>query len=64
MLARKKYVWNELDLILVGADGSRGAGDPHPEPSHVQQQTEELQAGDREARERLCKYFNFFLNLF
>lgn len=40
----------------AGADGPRGAGDPHPEPSHVQQQIEELQAGGREAGERLCEY--------
>lgn len=40
----------------AGTDGPGGARDPHPEPSHVQQQTEELQAGSREAGERLCKY--------
>lgn len=42
----------------AGADGPGGARDPHPESSHVQQQTEELQAGDGEAWERLCKYLN------
>lgn len=40
----------------AGADGPGGAGDPHPEQSHAQRQTEELQAGDGEAWERLCKY--------
>lgn len=38
-----------LIVVLAGADGPGGAGDPHPEPSHVQQQTEELQAGRRKA---------------
>lgn len=42
--------------VSAGADGPGGARDPRPEPSHVQQQAEELQAGDGEARERLCKY--------
>lgn len=45
------YLW-----VLAWADGPGGAWDPHPEPSHVQQQTEELQTGDGEAWERLCKY--------
>lgn len=35
--------------VLAGTNGSGGAGDSHPEPSHVQQQTEELQAGSRKA---------------
>lgn len=49
---------NELRHLWVSAraDGPGGARDPRPEPSHVQQQAEELQAGDGEARERLCKY--------
>lgn len=47
-----------IALVSAGADGPGGAGDPHPEPSHVQQQTEELQAGDGEAGERLRKYLN------
>lgn len=42
----------------AGTDGPGGARDPYPEPSHVQQQTEELQAGSGEAGERLCKYFS------
>lgn len=35
--------------FLAGADGPGGAGDSHPESSHVQQQAEELQAGNGEA---------------
>lgn len=60
------FFFNELALlwVLAGADGPGGAGDPCPESSHVQQQTEKLQAGNGEARERICKYFVEYLVMF
>lgn len=43
-------------MCLVGADGPGGARDPHPEQSHVQQPSKELQTGGGKAREGLCEY--------
>ncbi|CAF90387.1 unnamed protein product, partial [Tetraodon nigroviridis] len=46
-----------------GANGPGGARNSHPEPSHVQQQTEELQARSRKTRKRLCEYYTLQLHL-
>lgn len=42
-------------VLVAGADGPGGAGDTSPEQRHVQQQVEELQAGDGQAGEGLCE---------